>query len=117
MTSSNYSILGAVLGRTLRSWLITVCKKLQLRFACQRLTLIFCWATPCGESAYSSNMLRQRSDCVLGPFDRPSWYLAAHARVPAINWHGGMRTRAILAGLCRNAAVHLFRITVFAIMS
>src|SRR5262249_4984958 len=59
MTSSNYSILGTVLGRTLRPWLITVCKKLQLHFACQRLILIFCWATPCGEFAYSSNTLRR----------------------------------------------------------
>src|SRR5262249_34484936 len=83
------SILGRESGRTLRPWLITACKKIQLLFAFPRLILIFCWATPCGVSACSSNTLRRRSDCATGPFDRPSWYLAALARVPAISWHGG----------------------------
>src|SRR5215471_13688443 len=111
------SILGRESGRTLRPWLITACKKIQLLFAFPRLILIFCWATPCGVSACSSNTLRRRSDCATGPFDRPSWYLAALARVPAISWHGGMRMRGVLASLCRNAVVRLFRITVCAIMS
>jgi len=54
---------------------------------------------------------------VPGPCDQPSWYLAAHAHIPAISSHDGMRMRGVLASLCRNAVARLFRITVFATMS
>jgi hypothetical protein len=115
-------------------WPITACKKIQLHIAFQHLMLISCSATPCVGFACSLNTKKRRSGCGHGPFDRPSWYLAAHAfcpreatrvslprlcrsrpfRVLEINRHTSMRKHGASDRLSRNAAERSFRIVMFA---
>jgi hypothetical protein len=78
----------------LGQWPITVCKKIQLRIAFQHSMLISCSATPCAGFACNLNTKKRKSGSAHGPFDRPSWYLAAHAFCP--------RGSVSLAGLCRS---------------